>query len=141
MTRVWVVDPGPHVGCAYWSDDPAMLETEELTPEVLLANAETQIRDWADMVVVESFRIGGSRAREANVTIEQIGVLRYLASRYGREFVEQTAADARAFSTNEKLRALGFWRRGDSDHARSAARHLCLYLARTGLVGAQQLRG
>ena len=50
-------------------------------------------------------------------------------------------ADISDFSTNEKLRALSFWQRGGSDHARSATRHLCLYLARAGLVSAQQLRG
>lgn len=78
----------------------------------------------------EDFFIGGSRASEANVTIEMIGVLRYLAALQHKPFFTQAPGDAKAFGTTEKLKNIGWYKPAKADHARSATRHLLLFLVK-----------
>lgn len=84
-------------------------------------------------VVAERFVISGGTVTVArgdtNWSIELIGILRYLCRKYGHEFDLQGAGDAKRLGTDKLLRRLGWWTPG-SDHARDAARHLVLALAR-----------
>ncbi len=101
----------------------------------------TETEDWlelwvrrADLVVVESFIINAGtikKAREGNVSLELIGVARYLARKARTEFKLQTPSEAKSFSTDEKLRRIG-WHVRESDHQRDARRHLVLALATAG---------
>lgn len=125
--RILAIDPGPHVGMAAWADGD-LFRAFEYTPEQLWQNIEGWIL-WAEVVVVEGFYITGPRAKEANETIEMIGVIKFFARRHSRRVVEQKPSDAKAFVTSEKLKSMGWWTKG-SDHARSATKHLYLYLAR-----------
>lgn len=135
--KVLVIDPGPHVGMATWQ--PAPTETGEVvgltetTPEEFYTNVATWIA-WADVVVCENFIIGGARAKEANATIEMIGVVRYVCRNLGVPLVLQPPSDAMAFSTTAKLKRVGWWERGGSDHARAASKHLLLYLVNAKLL-------
>ena len=137
--KVIAIDPGPHVGIAfYWN---GTFNSLALT-DVEFYEDSNRVEAWlaeADVVVCENFIISGPRAREANETIEMIGVLRFLSRCHDSQFVEQAPADARVFSTNAKLQRLGWYQRGGSDHARSATRHLVLYLAKAGILGAELL--
>ncbi len=132
MTRVLAVDPGPHVGIARYTDTPEQgaewVEWEE-TP-ARFYDVVAQWVEWADVVVCENFFISGSRASSANETIEMIGVLRYACRQEGTQFVTQSPAEAKMFSTNEKLKRIGWWRPAKTDHARSATRHLLVYLVK-----------
>lgn len=134
--RVLAVDPGPHTGVALFTDPPEAHTAWEWTPAQVYTNIETWIAS-VDVVVCEGFVISGARAREANVTVEMIGVLRYLTIRAGKKFVEQRPG-AYKFAGSEKLKRLGWYTPG-SDHARSASGHLVLYLAESGLIDAARL--
>lgn len=138
--KVLAIDPGPHVGVARWIRDEygELWAEEEATPLELYHRAADSI-SWADEVVCEDFIIGGARAKSANVTIEMIGVLRYLCAQAGRPFTTQAPGDAKNFSTNTKLKNLGWYKPAAADHARSATRHLVLYLAAKGRLSADRL--
>lgn len=125
--RVLAVDPGPHVGLAYLDGGVESFRCWEETPEGFYGLVESWVQG-VDRVVIETFMISGQRAREANETIEMIGVVRYFCRLHGKEMFEQSPADARMFGTAEKLRRIGWYKKG-SDHARSAARHLLLHCA------------
>jgi hypothetical protein len=146
--KVLCVDPGPHVGVATWTDH-AVVDAgfehahyveehkawETTPPEFYRAAAAWA--EWADVIVCEGFVISGTRAKEANVTIEMIGVLRYLAALHSKRFVVQRPG-AYKFAGTDKLKRLGWYTPG-SDHARSASGHLVLYLAESGLIDAARL--
>lgn len=134
--RVIAFDPGPHVGVAIWTDAPESVnewDEFESNPAHLFNCAEGWIVD-ADVVVCESFFIMGSRDRNSNQTIELIGVLRYLAFKHGKQFITQAPADAKSFSDNRKLKRIGWYKPAAADHARSATRHLLLYLVNARLI-------
>jgi hypothetical protein len=60
------------------------------------------------------------------------GVIEWACHKYGCQYEPQLVSDAKAFVSNERLRNLGWWNRGGADHERDAARHVLLYLARSG---------
>jgi hypothetical protein len=68
---------------------------------------------------------------------EGIGALRYLTKVFDAEFVLQTPAAAKSFSTNDKLKKIGWYKPGKG-HANDAARHLLLYGVGNGLVDVRQ---
>lgn len=135
--KVLAIDPGPHVGVATWVDGDGFRCFEQ-TPDELYAVIPDWI-SWANVVVCENFIIKGARAKEANETIEMIGVIRYLCAQRGRHFVLQAPADAMSFSTSEKLKRIGWWQRGGSDHGRAASKHLLLYMVKSGLLSADRV--
>jgi hypothetical protein len=154
--KVLCIDPGPHVGLATWEDHAVPHPHEmrkgadgrtiaeyierhqawETTPEKWYAEVEPWVM-WADVIVCEGFVISGARARDSNITIEMIGVMRYLAAREHKKFVEQRPGAYR-FAGADKLKRLGWYTVG-SDHARSASGHLVLYLCESGLLDAARL--
>jgi len=142
MMRVFCVDPGPHVGVAAWTNVGLMGEGTEgfaawtWTPEEFYAQVEAWVAA-SDVIVCEDFRISGPRAREANVTIEMIGVLRFLCSKAGKTFVTQEPG-AYKFAGSDKLKRLGWYTPGP-DHARSASGHLVKYLAEANLIDRRRL--
>lgn len=145
--RVFCIDPGPHVGASYWTDtvidagqsgySPGEgFKAWEWTPEQFYTDAESWVLA-ADVTVCEDFSIGGARSKEANVTIEMIGILRYLAHKHGKKFVTQRPG-AYKFAGSDKLKRLGWYTPG-SDHVRSATGHLVLYLAENNLIDRARL--
>ena len=142
--KVLCIDPGPHVGIATWTEQQLAVGNKyvedfkawEETPERLYAVADAFVL-WADVVVCEGFVISGARAKEANATIEMIGVLRYLAALHHKRFVEQRPG-AYKFAGSDKLKRLGWYTPG-SDHARSASGHLVLYLCEAELIDKTRL--
>ena len=150
LVRVLAIDPGPHVGIATWTDkhvvnsgyegasyEERWAEWEE-TPERFYAVVTNWV-GWADEVVAENFFISGARASSANATIEMIGVIRYECMLQHTPFVLQPPGEAKGFSTNDKLKRIGWWRPSKTDHARSATRHLLLYLANRKYIEASRL--
>lgn len=59
-----------------------------------------------------------------------IGTIRYLGKKYGFETVGQSPADAKRFSTNDKLKKIGWRNPSTGGHADDAARHLLLLAVR-----------
>lgn len=134
--KVLGVDPGPHVGLANWTTENGLEHAVELTPELFQQVIARQV-EWADVLVFEEFVIGGRRGSASNVTIEQIGVLKYLAALHGTTLAPSRPGAGTKFLTPTKAKALG-WKVAGPDHIRSAAGHMLIYLVRTGAVTAEQ---
>ena len=145
--RVLAVDPGVATGMAEWRndefrswqlDDPEdVLESVWDFCEEFYADPDVDVE-----LVVEDFRIAGARGKtEAGIraTIELIGAIKFIASWHAVPVRMQTPADAKTFSTNDKLRRAGFETPSKPDHRRSAARHLLLRLVRTGAIDGTDL--
>ena len=139
--KVLSIDPGPHVGASVWQDDAIVdagyehahyveaFNSWEWTPGDFQTDIHRWVR-WADVVVIEGFTILGSRDASSNVTIEMIGVVKYLATLEGTSVFVQRPADSKSFDPKwAKLKRLGWYRPGP-DHPNSATRHMILYLAK-----------
>ncbi len=144
MATVVAVDPGGTTGLAVWS--PALgLSMRELAPA---ADAV----DWlADMlgsgnprrtVVVERYIITPATAKmsQQHDALEIIGAIKYLVRKGGHTLTMQTPAEAKAFSTDKKLKTVGWYNPG-LPHARDASRHLLLHLAKVGIIDLHTLIG
>lgn len=92
-------------------------------------------------IVCEDFIYTAATAKKTRQTYstEGIGVLRYLTTKHSLEFVIQTPQAAKSFSTDDKLKRLGWYQATKGGHANDAARHLLLYCVGRGLVTPQEL--
>jgi hypothetical protein len=143
--NVLAVDPGLATGIAVWMD--GHFETMTLTGGLVGAmgflDGTIRAPAW-DAVAVETFTIGQqdrAMTKEGqSETIEIIGAVKWAVHsanerrRSPLDLAMQAPADARNFSTNDKLRVAGFETPSNPDHERSAARHLLLYLVRRGAI-------
>ncbi len=93
--------------------------------------AELIIPTYRPHVVIEDFIITANTAAKSQApwSLRQIGVAEYLADKYGCPFTTQPPSAAKAFVSNDKLKGLGWYARGQ-DHGRDAQRHAVLYLVR-----------
>ena len=144
MATVVAVDPGGTTGLALWS--PALgLSMRELSPA-------DQAVDWlADVlgsgnpkrsVVVERYIITPATAKmsQQHDALEIIGAVKFLVRKYGHTLTMQTPAEAKKFSTDTKLKNVGWYQPG-LPHARDASRHALLYLAKQGIIDLHTLLG
>ena len=95
-----------------------------------------------DVLICEDFFITqhtAKKSQDGKVSIELIGVSRFLSTCYRIPFVIQPPSDAKHFADDRKLKAMGMWTKG-LDHPRDATRHMLLYLAKNGLIDLNQLR-
>ncbi len=147
--RVLAVDPGPHTGLALWEDaipgyvphpNTETFRSWESTPYPALDEIRELVIEGVDAVVIEGFRIGGQRGAASSVTIEMIGVTRWICHKRGVHFVEQDPGLGKKFAGARwaKLRRLDWYRPGP-DHANSAAGHLLFYLAQNAPGFAERL--
>lgn len=130
--HILAVDPGKATGWGYYRD--GQVEFGEIPFDRCAAWADQFLSQAPQLLVVcERFVIMAGTLQtartETNWSIELIGVLRYLSAKFGHDFELQGAGDAKRFGNDKLLRTLGWWTRG-SDHARDAARHAALALAR-----------
>lgn len=145
------IDPGMATGMAAWTDCQCagrgqfkcweISEPLQVVEQVWAAAASGGIAE----IAMEDFhlRLGGRAMTTAGIraTIELIGMVRFAAHHHGVPLHMQWPEDARDFSTNGKLAAMGWATPSKPDHMRSAARHLLLRLVRNGTVdGADLIR-
>lgn len=126
------VDPGQTTGLALYSmsgGTPQFAEWMQEDWAMTLADVTRQLYGL-DALIVEEFTIVGARGHEANDAIEIIGACRWLARQAQVPLIRQKPVDAKEFSTDEKLKALGWYTPAPADHGRDASRHLLLYMAR-----------
>lgn len=131
---VIAIDPGLATGFAVISDGHDFLSTEivgtlEFLDAFVALIDSTVEREWE--VICEAFIVTDSTTKKTrqNYSLEIIGAVRFLCHQRMIPFELQTPAQAKTFSTDSKLRKLG-WYRPAKGHANDAARHLCLYLIR-----------
>jgi hypothetical protein len=139
VARILAVDPGNMTGVAWMGGFEALTPTSPQTWERTAMEATRQCDALLDgfievLVVCESFipRPGaGTFQPDAMYTI---GALRYLAEKYGHGFELQSPADAKRFSTDAKLKSLGWYVPTPDGHANDALRHLLLAMVRHGKI-------
>ena len=135
--RIIAVDPGLRTGLALagfpgpafrsWeADASAMDDVEGRLPATSL-------------VVCESFiPRPGVRTWQPDA-LEMIGALRYICRRDGVPFELQSPAEAKRFSTNARLKIMGWRNITPGGHADDAARHLLLAAVKRGLIDVNSL--
>lgn len=126
---ILAIDPGGTSGIA-WVRSRGSFNTQQVVGGAegmigWLSNLANEYGcfDTIDAVVCETFvpRPGAKSTQLDAMHI--IGMLRYLCSVSGVPLIMQSPAQAKSFSTNEKLKAVGWYSVGE-DHGRDAARHL-----------------
>ena len=127
--RMIAIDPGKTTGVAVWSGDVHADQDEDWLR--CCHRLEAWLAAWSGptVVVIERFIINVNTVgnSQAPWSLELIGVARYLAHKYGADYVLQTPADAKNFMKDERLKKLG-WHRKGKVHANDALRHLGLYV-------------
>lgn len=131
LRGVLAVDPGKLTGFALWT--PNQFVAGEKPHADFLDFVWQMIDDDRvpiDAIVCESFTITADTLKKSRQydALEQIGALRWMSSMTDAQFVLQTPAAAKSFSTNERLKTMGWYQVGRG-HANDAIRHLILFLA------------
>lgn len=134
---VIAIDPGKVSGIALWHPMEVLsIKADELTPievtnlvDDLWNNTLGQITVVAESFVISERTIKTAPQRDA---LDILGWLTLESQRRNFELVLQTPAQAKKFSTDEKLKSLDWFERTKDGHANDAARHLLVYLMGTG---------
>lgn len=164
MTTIVSMDPGKATGFSVWSDCekivqdslmPVALEAPDFTTAcTFLENMTMRClqtpNEWDGQVhfISESYIISSGTARQtqSNWSLELIGVMRYLAERHDFEFTLQTPANAKIFSTDEKMKRMaqhsskGWWHPTAGGHANDSLRHLLLFMSKRSILTTDDMR-
>lgn len=145
MTHRYVfgIDPGKTTGYAILNIKHGEFETTgQKEQQEFCTLAESWLERFASstLVVCESFIITMATAKNSQApwSLEIIGAVRYLCGKYDADFELQSPADAKRFSTNDKLKAIG-WYTPAMRHQNDAVRHILLAAAKKGIVSPHDL--
>lgn len=142
---VIAVDPGKTTGIVWYVPEHDVYHQKQLEfseMEMLHQLIAAQV-EYAESVntgnahlcalAVERFVITAQTAKntQAPWSLEVIGVTRYFAQRWCVPLVLQSAASAKTFATDRRLKQLGWYVPGRG-HGNDAARHLLLFLIQRG---------
>lgn len=143
--RVIALDPGKDTGIATWVDGRHDAWYEPYDDALRWAVGEITATTWfPDLVVVEDFVISertlrsGTSGWRRGVELEFIGVIRWMCRQAGVAFQLQRPDEVMSFSTDAKLKAMGWWTKG-KDHSRAASRHLLRALVLRSIVKPSEL--
>lgn len=141
MTNITAIDPGKMTGwseLSYTSDNYTIHSSVELTVpevwEVLVNGLDDPHVPHPDVIVIEDFKIttGTGKLGSPDWSLRLIGAVEYLGFKYDIPVVKQYPSNAKAFSTNDKLRAVDMWHKGGAGHANDSLRHAMLYMVKHG---------
>lgn len=132
--RVLAVDPGGVTGLAvYDAGTDTFRSWQADSYEQVVQDVRDECLSGLTRLVVESFVIRSNTHKLDPVafalTTDLIGACRYIAYERGVPFSKQSPAEAKSFSTDDKLRRLGWYSPTPGGHANDATRHLLRYLA------------
>jgi hypothetical protein len=130
---ILALDPGLTTGVSFWSENlPDTCQVFEADFHTLCVWLESHLHSF-DEIVVERFIITPQTHKNTQSpwSLEVIGVSKWLALKSGRPFHMQMASAAKRFSTDDKLKAMNWYTKGQG-HANDASRHLLLRLVSTG---------
>jgi hypothetical protein len=124
-----------------WSEGAITAEGENLADDFVDWAWETieLYAPWDLRVTCEKFDVTQrtmGKGADAHWAIGQSYVLAFACRRFGAEFVlpQPKPAEAKSFSTDAKLRAMGWYTPTRGGHVNDAKRHLLLYLVKAGLA-------
>lgn len=142
---VLALDPGLTTGWAALYNpgaDDEMFASGEVRGALALVDSVLRLfgTGWEWEVVIERYIITPNTLTKTRQyePLEIIGAVRWLCHDRDRPFAMQSPAEAKAFSTDTKLKRVGWYRRG-LGHANDAARHLLLYTATHRLIDLERL--
>jgi hypothetical protein len=129
------VDPGLATGAVlidvHDPENPVPVWDAELTIQEFYAMIEHTIENYGtDLAIVwEDFHITVETAKKTPQpwSLHLIGVMLYFCWKYDIPCAVQSPV-RKGFATNDKLRHVGFWHKGDHGHANDAFRHAMIYL-------------
>jgi hypothetical protein len=129
VPAVYAFDPGLMTGWALW------LDGDHDSGEDDFEGIVTRVHEGIDanIIVAERYVITAETLRKTRQTtaLEVIGFLRAHAFWSQAEFYLQAPSDAKHFTTDAQLRAIGWYKTGKG-HANDASRHLRLWLTKHG---------
>ena len=130
------IDPGKVTGVALYDSYNNVFETWEIAGRYELRRWMDYPNAWGSSygeIVAEDFIISQRTIKTTpqKDPLRIIGWLDMVCEENRVPFTLQTAAQAKSFSTDAKLRHLGWFTSEGEGHANDAARHLLAYLART----------
>ncbi len=135
------VDPGKTTGWARLNDAGSFESGEQSLYATVYFIHETMKQGVGSKleIICEDFIFTKETLKKSRqiYSTEGIGALRYLTELYGVPYYIQTPAAAKRFSTDEKLKTIGWYRPGQG-HANDAARHLLLHAAGEDLIDVRQ---
>lgn len=145
MTRRFIfgIDPGKITGYAILNTKRREFETEGQAKQYQFC---TIVESWLELygkqtsVICESFIITMATAKNSQApwSLELIGVARFLSQKYGADFKLRSPADAKRFSTNDKLKKIGWYVSGQQ-HLNDAKRHVLISAVEQGVVSPHDL--
>lgn len=137
------VDPGTTTGLAFWDEDDREVHVWAEQPAVTAVHNVWQFVERGEIshLVCERYDITPNTLRVTrNADPYHVeGALKIHCAIHQVPFIQISRADAKRFATDEKLRALGWFWRGQK-HARDATRQLVTHLARTDPEFVRHLR-
>lgn len=130
---ITAIDPGKTTGVAMWEEDGTGFYQYD---NWLQVPSSMWVRH-ADILIVEKFTITPSTAKKSPQydALYLIGALLY---KYLDKVRFQKPSEAKSFSTDPKLKRVGFWTPGQG-HANDAARHLLLYLVKNRVIDPKEV--
>lgn len=141
MTKIIAIDPGKMTGWSeitYTRDSFNIHGTSELSIdevlEVLVNGLDDPDTKKPDVIIIEDFKItpGTGKLGSPDWSLRLIGAVEYLCYKWDIPLVKQLPANAKNFSSNERLRRIGMWHKGGKGHALDSLRHAMLYMVKNG---------
>lgn len=128
--RILAIDPGLVTGMAVWSSG-AFVSSEVTPRQEVYAYLNDKVEIF-DVVLIERYDISARTAKLSSQmdALYLIGAAEALCYLSAAKFII-SGRDAKGFSTDAKLKALGWHTPTKGGHANDAARHLLRYLAVT----------
>lgn len=140
---VVTVDPGKMTGLSGVYRDGTFFSLETNFDQTCRHLIELANKYRGAMILVaESFIIGPQTVKntQAPWSLELIGVARMVSRLYcGRDLHMQSPAEAKRFSSDQRLKNLGWYKSGKG-HANDAARHLLLVMVTRGWLSSDRVR-
>jgi hypothetical protein len=119
-------------------ENPVVVWSVEVTTEQFYDKIAHWIAEPETHVVFERFKIT-DETPDSPWSLELIGIIKFWCYVYGKKWDQQTPSDAKEFSTNEKLKAVGFWHVGGEGHANDSLRHAMLWYVRRNMRWTRKL--
>lgn len=128
-TTIMGIDPGMTTGFATWTIETNEFYTWEVDSRDL-TNVFITLNNTAELVYEDFKQRPGNRAAEL-YSVQVIGVIRLFDGIHHGQLIKAKylPADAKAFWTDDKIKALGLWKSTSGGHAMDALRVLLKYLS------------
>jgi DNA-directed RNA polymerase subunit N (RpoN/RPB10) len=130
------LDPGKITGVGLWHTDVLAVRFQAPADEAMDWVTDTlalyQRSDTPIHVACERFTVTQAtvtKGGDAHHSLEQIGVYRYLARRMDHSFELHGASDCKKFTSDDRLRALGWYTPTKGGHTNDSLRVLAKQLA------------